>query len=123
MAFGPFRDIEAFHRHLRGGLNAVSDRLPPDVNKLIQLHDRKWPDPVFTHGDLSSLNIMAEGDTITAILDWETSGWYPSYWEYTTACQVNMRNLFWRQEIEKFLEPYSDELKMEELRQTYFGDV
>lgn len=36
---------------------------------------------VFTHGDLSSLNILARVDDIVGIIDWETAGWYPSYWE------------------------------------------
>ncbi|KIM36729.1 hypothetical protein M413DRAFT_448871 [Hebeloma cylindrosporum] len=33
---------------------------------------------VFTHGDLSQENILF---AITAILDWEQSGWRPEYWE------------------------------------------
>lgn len=123
MHFGPFNDITQFHEHLRSGLKETSERLPASVNELITLHDRSWPDPVFTHGDLSSLNIMAEGDVITGIVDWETAGWYPHYWEYTTACYVNPRNLFWREEIDKFLEPLPEEQRMEELRRIYFGDV
>lgn len=121
--FGPFENIDAFHQYLRGGLNAVSEGLPPTVNELIQLHDREWQSPVFTHGDLSSLNIMAKGDTITGIVDWETAGWYPYYWEYTTACQVSFRNLFWSEEICRFLDDWPHELAMERLRQAHFGDV
>jgi len=34
---------------------------------------------VFTHGDLSSLNVLVRGDQIVGIIDWETAGWYPSY--------------------------------------------
>ncbi|KAL5536764.1 hypothetical protein ACEPAF_587 [Sanghuangporus sanghuang] len=36
----------------------------------------------FTHGDLLPKNIMVDGTTITGIIDWETGGFYPSYWEY-----------------------------------------
>lgn len=39
------------------------------VNELVQLYTREWPQPVFTYSDLSSLNILAEGDTITGIVD------------------------------------------------------
>lgn len=123
LSFGPFDDIDCFHRYLRGGIESQSPKYPPEVNELVRLHARQWAPPVFTHGDLSSLNILAEGDVITGIVDWETAGWYPQYWEYTTACQVNFRNTFWREEIEKFLEPWSEELRMEKLRQIYFGDV
>jgi thiamine kinase-like enzyme len=78
---------------------------------------------VFTHGDLSSLNVLASGDKITGIVDWETAGWYPSYWEYSTAWNVNLQNEFWRDEVDKFLEHMPEELEMEKLRLQYFGDV
>lgn len=37
---------------------------------------------VFTHGDLTPRNIMVQEGRITGIIDWETAGWYPDYWEY-----------------------------------------
>ena len=122
--FGPFESIDAFHRHIcRNFVDRDSEKLPLEVQELFKLQSRDWGSPVFTHGDLSSLNILAKGDKITGIVDWETAGWFPYYWEYTTACQVNIRNLFWREEIEKFLTPFPVELEMEALRQRYFGDV
>ncbi|KAK4034959.1 kinase-like domain-containing protein [Parachaetomium inaequale] len=41
---------------------------------------------VFTHGDIRPANIMVRQDeggswTIVAIIDWESSGFYPEYWE------------------------------------------
>lgn len=118
--FGPFRNIADFHRHLRQGIEPDAN-LDPDVNQLITLHGGQWP-LVFTHGDLSSLNILVQGDKVVGIIDWETAGWFPSYWEYTTASQVNPQNSFWRQEIDHFLDPYPAELRMEEIRQRFFGD-
>lgn len=123
LTLGPFEDTNAFHRHLRGGLTAASASMPPSIHDLFQAHDREWPAPVLTHGDLSSLNILAQGDRITGIVDWETAGWYPYYWEYTTALQVNFQNEFWAREIDSFLQPYPEELKMEHIRQEYFGDT
>ncbi|KAK2877199.1 hypothetical protein FQN49_001349 [Arthroderma sp. PD_2] len=39
---------------------------------------------VFTHADIAPRNIMVnEKHEITGILDWELSGWYPDYWEYS----------------------------------------
>lgn len=35
-----------------------------------------------THGDLLPHNILVDGSKITAILDWETAGYYPEFWEY-----------------------------------------
>ncbi|KAI9927112.1 hypothetical protein ASPWEDRAFT_55379 [Aspergillus wentii DTO 134E9] len=119
LRFGPFRTLEDFHRHLRTGMD-YNPRLDLDIQDLIKRHDRYWP-LVFTHGDLSSLNILADGDDVVGIVDWETAGWYPSYWEYTTACQVNPQNSFWVNEIDKFLRPMPEELAMEQIRQGRFG--
>lgn len=119
--YGPFDDVHDFHDYLRDGIQD-HDNHTPDVRKLIRLHNEKWEGPTFTHGDLSSINILARGDEIVGIVDWETAGWYPSYWEYTTACQVNPRNYFWRDEIDKFIHPDPEALEMERLRQRYFGD-
>lgn len=116
--FGPFKNVQDFHDHLRNGIQSHKYE---DVQKLIDLHRKAWDAPTFTHGDLSSLNILVRGDEVVGIVDWETAGWYPSYWEYTTACQVNPRNPFWRAEIENFLEPMPEALEMERLRQQYFG--
>ncbi|OBT71607.1 hypothetical protein VF21_08945 [Pseudogymnoascus sp. 05NY08] len=122
MRFGPFKNIRDFHKHLRGGLETHVDN-PDDVSSLIAWHDSPFPAPVLTHGDLSSLNILARGDEVVGIIDWETPGWYPDYWEYTTASHVNPQNLFWKEEVDRFLEPMPKELAMEEIRQKYFGDV
>lgn len=117
---GPFDTIQDFHRHLRMGLE-YDDKLQPDVQKLIKQQNQSWP-LVFTHGDLSSLNILARGDEIVGIVDWETAGWYPAYWEYTSACQVNPQNSFWIHEIDKFLQPWPEELAMERIRWERFGN-
>ena len=119
--FGPFTSIQAFHEFLHDGLKP-GPKLPPGCNDLIAQHEGSWPPTTFTHGDLSSQNILAKGDRIVGIVDWETAGWFPSYWEYTTACQVNPQNSFWIDEIDKFLEPFLVEQAMEKIRQKYFGD-
>jgi aminoglycoside phosphotransferase len=50
---------------------------------------------VFTHGDLEHHNIMVKGGRITGFLDWEASGWYPDYWEFTTPLKFGSPD-FWR---------------------------
>lgn len=119
--FGPFNTVQDFHRHLRMGME-FDPGLDPQIQDLINQQSKTWPS-VFTHGDLSSLNILIRGDDIVGIIDWETAGWYPSYWEYTCAQQVNPQNSFWVNEIDKFLQPMPQELRMERIRQEYFGDT
>ena len=48
------------------------------------------PSVVFSHGDLRPANIMVQPDqqggyNVSAILDWEMSGFYPDYWESVKA--------------------------------------
>lgn len=120
--WGPFDTIDDFHRQLRQGTDGHHPEDPPDLKELISFHEHPSPPPVFTHGDLSSLNILARGDDIVGIVDWETTGWYPPYWEYTTAIHVNPQNQFWQDEIDNFLTPMPYELEMEKIRRRYFGD-
>lgn len=118
LRFGPFDTTQDFHRHLRMGME-LDSRLDPEVQDLIKQQNHTWP-LKFTHGDLSSLNILVRGDAIVGVIDWETAGWYPSYWEYTAACKVNPQNFFWIHEIDNFLLPMPEELAMERIRPCRF---
>jgi aminoglycoside phosphotransferase len=123
--WGPYPSIREFHRELRNGIEADSlshDEHGAQVQKLISFHDSVCETPIFTHGDLSSLNLLADGDRVVGIVDWETAGWMPSYWEYTSACDVNPQNRFWAREVDNFLHPQPHELEMEKIRKRYFGD-
>ncbi|KAK3305695.1 kinase-like domain-containing protein [Chaetomium strumarium] len=39
----------------------------------------------FTHSDLQTNNLMLRPDGRVVILDWQSAGWYPSYWVYSVA--------------------------------------
>ncbi|RYC80987.1 hypothetical protein BFJ63_vAg16124 [Fusarium oxysporum f. sp. narcissi] len=123
--WGPFRTIGEFHRALRNDIkpeDIAHDGAPPDLRSLISFQDKEWGRPVFTHGDLSSMNILVRGDDVVGIVDWETAAWMPSYWEYTCAWNVNPQNQFWQEEVDRFLTPLPFEVKMEAIRRKYFGD-
>ena len=85
--FGPFRCIDDFCMAL---LKSMEDR----TNKKHVLHNLiidvlKISDCiVFTHGDLHSNNIIVNDNGIVGILDWETAGYYPDYWEFCSSVLV-----------------------------------
>jgi hypothetical protein len=51
---------------------------------------------VFTHGDLAHHNIMVQDGRITGFLDWESAGWYPDYWDFTTPLRFAREVFWWR---------------------------
>jgi len=132
-SWGPFKSVYDFQLALRNGvtahsLDAQTHSSPgpaaiSDIQNIIAFHDSVLRRPVLTHGDLSSFNVLLRDDKVVGIIDWETAGWLPYYWEYTMAWHANPQNLFWQKEVHKFLDPYEEELKMEKLRRTYFGEI
>ncbi|OQO00254.1 hypothetical protein B0A48_14041 [Cryoendolithus antarcticus] len=82
--FGPFDDVTAFHRCLTGittNPDAVTEAYGDAV---FNVHARSY-NVRFTHGDLGAQNILIRDSKVAAIIDWECSGWWPEYWEYTKA--------------------------------------
>ncbi|KAH7241259.1 kinase-like domain-containing protein [Fusarium tricinctum] len=71
-------------------------------------------DIILTHGDFDPRNIIVQGDKVAAILDWELSGYYPSYWEYGKAMLRPAWEEPWSQSqaIDKVLEPFHKELSV-----------
>ncbi|CZT20525.1 uncharacterized protein RCC_06385 [Ramularia collo-cygni] len=123
--WGPFDSVDKFHSRLRNGIDIehLSESSPKGLLELAEFHAKASSvATTFTHGDLSSLNILCRGDQIVGIIDWETAGWFPSYWEYTTAWHVNPHNEFWQKEVDSFVEPWPEALEMEQIRRKYFGD-
>lgn len=63
---------------------------------------------VFTHGDFQRKNVMfsnTDGIQVT-LIDWEKSGWYPSYWEYSMAMiSVTFRDDWWEC-LESVMDPF-----------------
>ncbi|KAL2826834.1 kinase-like domain-containing protein [Aspergillus cavernicola] len=102
--FGPFKAIHEFHLWLRNYLEPRG------------LHQCS------THGDLNPSNILVRGDRVTGIIDWEFSGWYPCYWEYTTAWLGNVTRTEWQDQLSKFLDPFPAELEMDRIRRRWWGD-
>ncbi|KAE8354951.1 kinase-like protein [Aspergillus coremiiformis] len=68
-----------------------------------------------THGDLYRRNILVQKVSdpvsnthtyrVTAIVDWETAGWYPEYWEYASSFALFQWIDDWPESMEKVLDP------------------
>ncbi len=49
----------------------------------------------FTHNQMRPKNILFKDGHISAIINWAHSGWFPEYWEYTTAMTTYNRRQDW----------------------------
>lgn len=95
----------------------------------------KWMEPIrlahaikyaskFTYGDLAPHNIMCKRDgTITCILDWETSGWFPEYWEYTKAHFAPWAHKSWVDQIGTITGDYPEQLTAERKAEVHFEPI
>ncbi len=128
-SFGPFHDAHEFHLWLRNGFTSpvsseVGEKSNQDagIDRMCQMQDRRNYATTLTHGDFSSQNIIIRDDKVAGIIDWEMAGWYPDYWEYTSAWHVNAYDDFWRPEVEEILDghKYTAEFEADNIRRRYF---
>lgn len=60
---------------------------------------------VFTHRDLRLHNIMVNDGSVSGVLDWEFSGWYPEYWEFSKALYIWKWQNDWTDYLVQILQP------------------
>ena len=114
---------------LRNGIESTENMeegmVKTDLERLIEMHReavaRHRNKTVFTHGDINGSNILVKNGKVVALIDFEMSGFYPQYWEYTTAMHSNYVD-GWTEQIPKFLTPYPTELDMTNLWRKHFCD-
>ena len=132
LRWGPFDTVDAFHCWLRKHYE-LKDYVPRTTSlegeheELIHMYHLQdngpWAKTVFTHGDLNPSNILVREGEVVAIIDWAFSGWYPEYWEYTSAWCGNITRKTWQEVLPNFLEEYPEALKMEITRQQCWGEL
>jgi aminoglycoside phosphotransferase (APT) family kinase protein len=64
---------------------------------------------VFTHGDLNRENIMVKEDGSLVLIDWEYSGFLPSFWEYCMCFFCHDFDDDWHEAVPKFLQEWPAE--------------
>ncbi|KIW16804.1 hypothetical protein PV08_03994 [Exophiala spinifera] len=120
---GPFFSIAAFQEFERRG-HKPQDFPESEVQKV---HVPPKPYSLkFTHANLCPKNILVdEAGRIVALIGWESSGWYPEYWEYTQMCHATPKTMGdWLDAMCQVVPRYDQELICEEaLRARYSGSV
>ncbi|EFZ00736.1 aminoglycoside 3'-phosphotransferase/choline kinase domain protein [Metarhizium robertsii] len=112
--FGPFHNVDDFHSYLRLG-GRLDEWMYDPVVKTIHGKSNAYR-VKFTHADLNPTNIQYHNGRIRGIIDWETAGWYPEYWEYTKmwfAYRPPFEPFFKAVEGNPNIDKYPEELKAE----------
>jgi aminoglycoside phosphotransferase len=120
---GPFEDEESFDEWCLARLSGGSFQRWKWKRVLEKQRRKSTGRFVLTHGDLSPRNIMVDGSTITGIIDWELSGFYPEYVEYAVAIGLGPGiEEWWVPVLKEVLEPCSaDLIKFTELIEERMG--
>ncbi|KAL4783788.1 kinase-like domain-containing protein [Aspergillus varians] len=107
---GPFKTETDFNNHL-------SIHLKVPFSKIVELKNLPARDHqhfYLTHSDFHPSNLLVERGRLSAIVDWESAGFRPEYWEFTKAMYGAMgghvmSDIFWR----TFGREYETELEVE----------
>jgi aminoglycoside phosphotransferase (APT) family kinase protein len=105
LAHGPLSSND----ELWADMDIALKEVPEDVR--IQLRKRMPPaEPfTFTHGDLTFVNIMVKDGRVTGILDWESSGFFPVWWEFTCAgIGLSEEDVEWKNLLRKHMHAHSE---------------
>ncbi|KZO94133.1 hypothetical protein CALVIDRAFT_539183 [Calocera viscosa TUFC12733] len=104
-----FDDIRSFHAWLRERMQRHWPVMQPRVQPIFSKYDVQQT--VFSHGDLSTDNIMVHDGRLAGLIDWETSGWMPAYWDYV--CSRWNRSMVFQTILKLAIPEHSDKEKYE----------
>lgn len=106
---GPFKTETEFNDHLASHI-AYSFAQLVELEKLpITRNDHRF---YFTHSDFHPSNLLVDRGRLSGIVDWESAGFRPEYWEFTKGMYgagVETSDIFWR----TFGREYESELELE----------
>ncbi|KAI5357004.1 putative aminoglycoside phosphotransferase, protein kinase-like domain superfamily [Septoria linicola] len=104
---GPFNNEAEFNEFVLDSLQGTPSLIRSTISDTFNVDNRI----VFTHGDLSSRNLIVKEGHVHALLDWEFSGWYPEYWEYVNFFEQRTDCRDWKEYAKKIFDTrYSKEL-------------
>ncbi|RDB26697.1 hypothetical protein Hypma_005294 [Hypsizygus marmoreus] len=111
---GPFGSVSDFQKHITR-IFLPSQLVTPPLAEPLRVARARQPSIRFTHGDLKTHNLMFDQGKLSGIIDWETSGWFPDYWEYTSAHWPFCRDKedIWHKCIGQALQHYPEDLEAE----------
>ncbi|PNP75959.1 hypothetical protein FNYG_10819 [Fusarium nygamai] len=110
--YRPYKTEQDFNQGILKAMKRDNENGFTEWRCTVWLSVMKDHDIVLTHGDFDPRTILVQGDKVVAILDWEMSGHYPTYWEYEKALLRPEWESAWSRSkaVDKILKPFHNEL-------------
>ncbi|KAL7654478.1 hypothetical protein ACMYSQ_006486 [Aspergillus niger] len=90
-------------------LEVALEHVPVETRQRLRQRMPSAAPYIFTHGNLTSANIMVENGSLTGILDWEASGYFPVWWEFTCAgIGLGEEDRDWRDLLQEYMPDLSE---------------
>lgn len=93
----------------------------PKITVICGRISRSFRNGGITPSSRIQISLLIKDGKIAATVDWESAGWYPEYWEYSRWAVSNYNSSrIWRDLRDDGLDPYPDELRVDEYLGTVF---
>ncbi|KAF5128414.1 hypothetical protein E5D57_009353 [Metarhizium anisopliae] len=105
---GPLTSDEHLWDEMAKGLKNA----PQDLQDLLRRRMPSAQPYTFTHGDLTSKNIIVQNGSVTGVIDWESSGYFPAWWEFVSTAIVDSEDdRSWKERLREHMENWDEGLQ------------
>lgn len=102
---GPFSSDDELWEEMAKSLSG----LPEKVHQRLRERMPSAMPYTFTHGDLNHENIIVADGNLAGIIDWEASGYFPVWWEFTCAgIGLGQADQEWKTLLRKYMPDYTE---------------
>lgn len=102
---GPFSSDDELWAEISLSLSNV----PEDICLKLRQRMPSAAPYTFTHCDLTNVNIIVDNGNLAGILDWESSGYFPVWWEFTCAgIGLGQEDKEWKELLRKHLPDHTE---------------
>lgn len=102
---GPFSSDD----ELWAEMSLALSRVPEEIRLKLRRRMPTSTPYTFTHCDLTNVNIIVDNGNLAGILDWESSGYFPVWWEFTCAgIGLGQEDKEWKELLRKHLSDHTE---------------
>lgn len=108
ISHGPLSSDDELWKEMEKAL----EKVPEKARQRLQKRMPPASPFTFTHGDLTNVNIIVKDGHLAGIIDWEVSGFYPVWWEFTCAgIGLSEEDWEWKTLLQKNIPDYTEAYK------------